>query len=109
MPYNPNNPNSDEHNPEGEVPMELPSEPVTTERQKVESCYAHAIVRGQSIHAQSAVAKLEQIYESLDDNLITKEIAITMLDALIASDKFKTLDEISMMFVDKVVNIIRNY
>lgn len=109
MPYNPNDPNADEHNPEGEAMMQMPAEPELTVRQKIESSYAHALVRGQTVDAQHAVAKLEQIYESLDDKIITKEVALSMLDAVLAGDKFKALDDISSKFVDKVVDAIRNY
>lgn len=85
MPYNPNDPTSDPNNPEPadhSIPAPIP--PELTVWEMIESIGPKSMYEGWD--ARFTVAKLEHIYENFAAGVITKDIAMKMLDALEAGD-----------------------
>lgn len=111
MPYNPNDPNSDQHNPEDEVqhvPATTPENAATVE-DKVRTCYVHATVRSQPKEAEWTVSKLDQILTSKRNKTVTAEQANTMLDELVATDVATwVLDPVTRQYVDVAIEAVRN-
>jgi hypothetical protein len=111
MPYNPNDPASDQHNPENEaplVPTTTPENALTVE-DKVRTCYVHATVRSQPKEAEWTVSKLDQILTSKRNKTVTAEQANTMLDELVATDIATwVLDPVTKQYIDVAVEAVRN-
>lgn len=122
MPYNPNDPNQAEHDPEhineGREPGPVttfvdntrfvpPDEPQTLQ-QKIDTCYVHVMVRGHERELEWAVSRLHQIADSLEQQFITKEQAINMMDHLY--DNHITTngpDEIALGAIHQVVDWLK--
>jgi hypothetical protein len=124
MPYDPNNPNQADHDPEhinenrepapyvpfvDNVQYVAPDEPQTLQ-QKIDVCYAHAMVRQHPRELEWAISRLHQIADSLELGFITKEQAITMMEHLY--DNHITAngpDVVAQGAIDNVVEWLRTH
>ena len=109
MPYNPNDPTSDLHNPEGVIDPNPPNaHPPLTVSQLVDMTGAHTAVRGQHHNARFASVKLQHIYDSLVSGIITKDTALKMIAVLEQNDIPKWVDdEVSKNVFDQAIAAIK--
>jgi hypothetical protein len=118
MPYDPNNPNQAEHDPEHlnenrdpapYVPYEektrfIPPDEPQTLQQKIDSCYVHAMVRGHARELEWAISRLHQIADSLERSFITKDQAIVMMEHVYDNHVVtNNPDEVAIGAIDEVV------
>lgn len=106
MPYNPNDPNSDPHNPEGAAAPSTGLE--TNTEEKVRICFPQVSTRGQSIEAHDTVEKMAKIWQDLRDGKITQEAANTNLDGLTGDVATHITDPVTLELVNQAIASIKN-
>jgi DNA-binding NarL/FixJ family response regulator len=108
MPYNPNDPNSDEHNPEGTTVVTTFTDPILNAEDLVRHCHPQAVLRNQVPEALETVEKLGQIWNDYRERVITKAETDGRLDALISGDIATYItDPITLDSVNQAIEAIR--
>lgn len=111
MPINPNDPNSQEGNPEGLAEAIAAIPPVLDElsvENKVRCTIVHSLVRYQPKECELTAMKLQQIWLDRHNNVTTTEQMIERLDALVAGDIATWItDPVTKHFFDEAVEAMR--
>jgi hypothetical protein len=107
MPYNPEDPNSDPHNPEGAAIVSPGAEGTTEELVRV--MHPHAIVRNQEATVLATVEKISAVWYDLRDGKISQADANSKLDQLVETDvAIHVVDEFALDHINNAIASIRN-
>jgi hypothetical protein len=106
MPYNPEDPNSDPHNPEGATAPVSGSENLTEELVRI--CHPQSATRGQAPEVLATVEKMGEIWIDLSHKKITQSEANAKLDDLAGDVATHITEQLTLELVNRAIESIKN-